>query len=64
MTPRIPLPSHQRNSINMYDTRSLSPEYDKARLQVFIELNKLSGVNPVTQEVARLLNARHQGCNL
>jgi hypothetical protein len=64
MAPRIPLPSHQRNSINMYDTRPLSPEYDRARMQVFVELSKLSGIDPVTQEVVRMLNARHQGCNL
>jgi hypothetical protein len=64
MTPRIPLPSYERNAINMYDTRSLSPEYNDARLQVYIQLVQLAGIDPVTQEVARMLNARHQGCNL
>ena len=64
MAPRIPLPSNERNAVNMLDTRSLSPDYDAARREVFVELAKVSGIDPVTQEVARLLNARHQGCNL
>jgi hypothetical protein len=64
MAPRIPLPSYERNAINMYDTRSLSREYNSARVQVAIQLAQLDGIDPVTQEVARMLNARHQGCNL
>jgi hypothetical protein len=64
MTPRIPLPTDRLTGLGIPDTSAWSPVIGTARGRIYHETNRLSTVDPVTLELVRIRNARHQQCRL
>ena len=62
MTPRIPLPSDDRNALGLPDTSALAPELAAARDRLRRAAFRMRSVDPVTTELVRIRNARYQQC--
>ena len=62
MTPRIPLPSAELNALGLPDTSTLAPRLGTARDQLRRAAFRMRSVDPVTTELVRIRNARHQTC--
>lgn len=62
MTPRIPLPSDELNPLGLPDTSALAPALAAARDQLRRAAFRMRSVDPVTTELVRIRNARHQTC--
>ena len=62
MTPRIPLPSDELNALGLADTSALAPALAVARDQLRRAAFRMRSVDPVTTELVRIRNARHQTC--
>jgi hypothetical protein len=62
MSPRIPLPTDVVDQWGRPDTSGLSPGIDAARNQVRRAAFRMRTVDPVTTELVRIRNARHQQC--
>lgn len=62
MTPRLPLPTDAVNPLGLPDTSSLAPELAAARDELRRAAFRMRCVDPVTTELVRIRNARHQYC--
>jgi len=62
VTPRIPLPSDELNPLGLPDTSALAPTLTAARDQLRRAAFRMRSVDPVTTELVRIRNARHQTC--
>ena len=62
MTPRIPLPSDAVTPWGLPDTGGMAPKIAAARRQVARVAHRAGHVDPVTTELVRIRNARHQTC--
>ena len=62
MTPRIPLPSAELNALGLPDTSTLAARLGAARDQLRRAAFRMRSVDPVTTELVRIRNARHQTC--
>ncbi len=62
MTPRIPLPSDELTRWGLPDTSGLAPAIGKARRRLLKVAHGSAFVDPVTTELVRMRNARHQTC--
>jgi hypothetical protein len=64
MPPRIPLPTDERIWLGIPDTSMLCPEFNEPAGRLYAEVESMDGVDPVTLELVRMRNAKHQHCNL
>ena len=64
MPPRIPLPSDKRSWLGIPDTSMLCPEFNEPAGRLYTEVEALDGIDPISRELVRLRNAKHQRCNL
>jgi hypothetical protein len=64
MTPKIPLPTDRLTGLGIPDTSAWSRAIGTAGGRIHRETNQLSTVDPVTMELVRMRNARHQQCRL
>jgi len=62
MTARIPLPTDGLNSLGLPDTSGWAPEITAARDRLRRAAYRMKSVDPVTTELVRIRNARHQNC--
>ena len=62
MKPRIPLASDAVNELGLPDTTGLAPGIAAARQQLRRAAYRMRTVDPVTTELVRIRNARHQHC--
>lgn len=62
MKPRITLPSDQLGPWGLPDTSGLAPTIAAARDRLRRVAYRMRRVDPVTTELVRLRNARHQTC--
>jgi hypothetical protein len=60
--PRIPLPSDELGPLGLPDTSGLAPELSAARDRLRRTAYRMRQVDPVTTELVRIRNARHQSC--
>jgi AhpD family alkylhydroperoxidase len=64
MSARIPLPSEDMDALGVPDTASFFPVARAKALDLFGALASLHHLDPVTMELVRMRNARHQRCRL
>ncbi len=64
MAPRVPLTSTTPGPLGIPDTSGLCPDLSPARRRWHRAVTEQRAVDPVTQEVVRLRNARRQDCHL
>ena len=62
MKPRIPLESDELTPFGLPDTAGLAPAISAARRELARASYRLSHVDPVSSELVRIRNARHQNC--
>lgn len=62
MTPRIPLPNNDVNRWGLPDTAGMAPAISAARGRLVRVAHRMGTVDPVTTELVRIRNARHQQC--
>lgn len=62
MKPRIPLPTDALSPLGLPDTSGLAPAMAAARDRLRRAAYRMRGVDPVTTELVRIRNARHQTC--
>ena len=62
MTPRIELPTDAVNQWGLPDTSGLAPAITAARDRLRRAAYRMKTVDPVTTELVRIRNARHQTC--
>ena len=62
MTPRIPLPSDELNTMGLPDTSMLAPDLAQTRDQLRRAAFRMRSVDAATTELVRIRNARHQSC--
>ena len=62
MTPRIPLPSDALDAMGLPDTSAMAPELAAARNELRKAAFRMRSVDPITTELIRMRNARHQSC--
>lgn len=62
MTPRIPLGPDAVHVSGLADTSSMAPTIAAARQQLRRTAFRMRTVDPVTTELVRIRNARHQQC--
>ena len=62
MTPRIPLETNALNKWGLPDTSGMAPSIAAARRQLTRIAHRMGTVDPVTTELVRIRNARHQTC--
>jgi hypothetical protein len=62
VTPRIPLPTDELNPLGLPDTSSWTPAIAAAREHLRRVAFRMRKVDPVTTELVRIRNARHQSC--
>jgi hypothetical protein len=60
--PRIPLPTDELSPLGLPDTSGLAPVMAAARDRLRRAAYRMRGVDPVTTELVRIRNARHQTC--
>jgi hypothetical protein len=64
MPPRIPLPTDERIYLGIPDTSMLCAEFNEPAGRLYTATEALDGIEPVTRELVRMRNAKHQRCNL
>ena len=62
MKPRIPLTAEAVNEWGLADTAGMAPTIAAARQQLRRVAYRMRTVDPVTTELVRIRNARHQQC--
>ena len=62
MKPRRPLANDQVNRWGLPDARDLAPAISAARGRLIRAAHGMGHVDPVTTELVRIRNARHQSC--
>ena len=62
MTPRIPLPTDEHDRWGLPVTTGLAPGITVARGRLYKAAHRMRQVDPVTTELVRIRNARHQTC--
>ena len=62
MKPRIPLPTEELGPFGLPDTSHLAPAMAAARTRLRQVAYRMRQVDPVTTELVRIRNARHQTC--
>jgi hypothetical protein len=62
MKPRIPLESDEVTPFGLPDTAGMAPAISAARHELARASFHMSQVDPVTRELVRIRNARHQNC--
>jgi hypothetical protein len=62
MTPRIPLASSAVDQYGLPDTSAMAPGIAAARGRLRRAAYRIKSVDPVTTELVRIRNARHQQC--
>ncbi|HVM63272.1 MAG TPA: hypothetical protein VMU14_00320 [Acidimicrobiales bacterium] len=62
MTPRIPLPTEAVDQFGLPDTSAMAPGIAAARGRLRRAAYRMKSVDPVTTELVRIRNARHQHC--
>ncbi len=62
MTPRVPLPTDALNQLGLPDTSGWAPAITSARNRLRRAAYRMKSVDPVTTELVRIRNARHQNC--
>jgi hypothetical protein len=60
--PRIPLPTQEPGPFGLPDTSGLAPAMAAARARLRRVAYRMRQVDPVTTELVRIRNARHQTC--
>jgi hypothetical protein len=62
VTPRIPLPTDELNSLGLPDTSGMAPAMAAARDRLRRAAFRMRQVDAMTTELVRIRNARHQTC--
>jgi len=62
MKPRIALPSDEVDRWGLPRTAAMAPAISAARRQLTRAAHGMGTVDPVTTELVRIRNARHQNC--
>ncbi|HZP31594.1 MAG TPA: hypothetical protein VFC99_21755 [Acidimicrobiia bacterium] len=62
VTPRIDLPTGEPNRFGLPDTTGLAPAITAARARIRKLAHRRGELDPVTTELVRIRNARHQTC--
>jgi hypothetical protein len=60
--PRIPLPTDELGPLGLPDMSGLAPALSAARDRLRRAAYRMRQVDPVTTELVRIRNARHQTC--
>jgi hypothetical protein len=62
LKPRIPLENTELTPFGLPDTAGLAPAISAARHKLARASYRMIHVDPVTSELVRIRNARHQSC--
>jgi hypothetical protein len=62
MKPRIPLESDEVTPFGLPNTAGMAPALSAARGELARVSHRTNHVDPVTSELVRIRNARHQNC--
>lgn len=62
MTPRIPLPTDALDAMGLPDTSAMATKLAVARNDLRKAAFRMRSVDPITTELIRMRNARHQSC--